>query len=146
MVVEHARLRMTAMFRFLQSWTPGRPGTAAGVHLSVVVLLGVPHGMRQRTETAADRHAGARQVPATSAASASLNDRKWLTSREYFRQLVDVYPQSPYRADAKLGIGDTYHRRGNARIVLLGNQRVSRVPRRTTPRTVARTTHSTSSA
>jgi outer membrane protein assembly factor BamD len=40
--------------------------------------------------------------------TAALNDRKWLTSREYFRQLVDVYPQSPYRADAKLGIGDTY--------------------------------------
>lgn len=38
----------------------------------------------------------------------ALNARKWLTSREYFRQLVDSYPQSPYRADAKLGIGDTY--------------------------------------
>src|SRR5688572_7296843 len=38
----------------------------------------------------------------------SLNDRKWLRAREYFRQLVDTYPQSPYRADAKLGIGDSY--------------------------------------
>ena len=38
----------------------------------------------------------------------TLIDKKWLTAREYFRQLVDVYPQSPYRADAKLGIGDTY--------------------------------------
>src|SRR3989304_5117092 len=38
----------------------------------------------------------------------TLNARKWLTSREYFRQLVDSYPQSRYRADAKLGIGDTY--------------------------------------
>ena len=38
----------------------------------------------------------------------SLNDRKWLTSREYFRHLVDSYPQSQYRADAKLGIADTY--------------------------------------
>lgn len=38
----------------------------------------------------------------------ALNDRKWLTSREYFRQLMDTYPQSPYRADAKLGMGDTY--------------------------------------
>jgi len=38
----------------------------------------------------------------------SLTDRKWLTSREYFRQIVDSYPQSPYRADAKLGIGDSY--------------------------------------
>lgn len=38
----------------------------------------------------------------------SLTDRKWLRAREYFRQLVDTYPQSPYRADAKLGIGDSY--------------------------------------
>lgn len=38
----------------------------------------------------------------------ALNAKKWLTAREYFRQLVDTYPQSPYRFDAKLGIGDTY--------------------------------------
>jgi outer membrane assembly lipoprotein YfiO len=38
----------------------------------------------------------------------ALNQKKWLTSREYFRQLVDSYPQSMYRADAKLGVGDTY--------------------------------------
>jgi outer membrane protein assembly factor BamD len=38
----------------------------------------------------------------------NLNRRRWIVSREYFRQLVDSYPQSPYRADAKLGIGDTY--------------------------------------
>ena len=38
----------------------------------------------------------------------ALNARRWLTAREYFRQLVDTYPQSPFRADAKLGIGDTY--------------------------------------
>jgi outer membrane protein assembly factor BamD len=40
--------------------------------------------------------------------SEQLNARHWLTAREYFRQLVDSYPQSPYRADAKLGVGDTY--------------------------------------
>ncbi len=37
-----------------------------------------------------------------------LNKRRWLTSREYFRQLMDSYPQSIYRADAKLGLADTY--------------------------------------
>ena len=30
----------------------------------------------------------------------ALNERKWLTAREYYRQLVDEYPQSPYRAHA----------------------------------------------
>lgn len=37
-----------------------------------------------------------------------LNDKDWFTAREYFRQLVDSYPQSVYRGDAKLGVGDTY--------------------------------------
>ena len=39
---------------------------------------------------------------------ANLEKRKWLTAREYFRRLVDGYPQSTYRAEAKLGIGDSY--------------------------------------
>ena len=35
-------------------------------------------------------------------------DRKWLNAREYLRNLVDNYPQSPFRPDAKLALGDTY--------------------------------------
>lgn len=38
----------------------------------------------------------------------ALNKKKWVTAREFFRELVDTYTQSPYRPDAKLGIGDTY--------------------------------------
>src|SRR5215207_5848998 len=49
-----------------------------------------------------------------------LNDRKWLTAREYFRQLIDVYPQSSYRADAKLGVGDTYLGEGTTEAFVLG--------------------------
>jgi outer membrane protein assembly factor BamD len=52
--------------------------------------------------------------------SEALNERKWLTAREYFRQLVDVYPQSLFRADAKLGIGDTYIGEGTAEAFVLG--------------------------
>ena len=37
-----------------------------------------------------------------------LDKRKWLTAREFFRQILDTYVQSPYRPDAKLGVGDTY--------------------------------------
>jgi outer membrane protein assembly factor BamD len=40
--------------------------------------------------------------------TAELDDKDWFTAREYFRQLVDSYPQSQYRGDAKLGVGDTY--------------------------------------
>src|SRR5688500_11562969 len=35
-------------------------------------------------------------------------ERDWLDAREYFRQVVDNYPGSPLRADAKLGVGDSY--------------------------------------
>lgn len=38
----------------------------------------------------------------------ALADRKWFQAREYFKRLVDGFPQSPHREDAKLGIGDTY--------------------------------------
>jgi outer membrane protein assembly factor BamD len=38
----------------------------------------------------------------------NLDKKRWLVAREYFRQLIDSYPQSEYRADAKLGLGDTY--------------------------------------
>ena len=40
--------------------------------------------------------------------AAAIADRKWYTAREYYQQLVDGYPQSPLRADAKLGLGDAY--------------------------------------
>jgi outer membrane protein assembly factor BamD len=43
-----------------------------------------------------------------------LNKNHWLTAREYFRQLMDSYPQSTYRADAKLGLADTYLGEGSA--------------------------------
>jgi outer membrane protein assembly factor BamD len=38
----------------------------------------------------------------------SLEKHRWLTAREYFRRILDTYPQSNYRPDAKLGIGDSY--------------------------------------
>jgi outer membrane protein assembly factor BamD len=39
--------------------------------------------------------------------SEALDKKKWVTAREYFRQIVEGYPQSTYRGDAKLGVGDT---------------------------------------
>jgi outer membrane protein assembly factor BamD len=37
-----------------------------------------------------------------------LKERHWVQAREYFRQIVDNYPQSQFRPDAKLAVGDTY--------------------------------------
>ena len=49
----------------------------------------------------------------------ALNERKWFTAREYFRQLVDSYPQSTFRADAKLGMADSYLGEGTLEAQLL---------------------------
>jgi outer membrane protein assembly factor BamD len=46
-------------------------------------------------------------------------EKKWLQSREYYRNLVDNYPQSPYRPDAKLALGDTFISDGGTENLLL---------------------------
>ena len=67
--------------------------------------------------TAAACAAGRRGVPAGTVlpdkflfdkGTEALGNKKWLTAREFFREIVDTYTQSPYRPDAKLGLGDTY--------------------------------------
>jgi outer membrane protein assembly factor BamD len=37
----------------------------------------------------------------------ALGKKKWMQAREYFQTIVETYPQSPHRADAKLGVGDS---------------------------------------
>ena len=38
----------------------------------------------------------------------ALTAKKWASARQYFSKLLEGYPQSQYRADAKLGVGDSY--------------------------------------
>ncbi len=45
--------------------------------------------------------------------------KRWIQAREYYKRLVDTYPQSPYRQDAKLGIGDAYLKEGRSDSVVL---------------------------
>ncbi|MBI3490659.1 MAG: outer membrane protein assembly factor BamD [Acidobacteria bacterium] len=51
--------------------------------------------------------------------TAALGAKKWLTAREFFKQVVETYTQSPYRPDAKLGIGDTYLGEGTSEALVL---------------------------
>ncbi len=49
----------------------------------------------------------------------SLDKKRWMTAREYFRRLIDGYPQSELRPDAKLGVGDSYLGEGTTETLLL---------------------------
>jgi outer membrane protein assembly factor BamD len=51
-----------------------------------------------------------------------LAKKNWITAREYFRRLVDSYPQSELKADAKLGIADSYVGEKGASYVLAVNE------------------------
>lgn len=49
----------------------------------------------------------------------ALNKRRWYVAREFFRQLLDNYPQSPYRPHAKLGLADAYLGEGTVETQIL---------------------------
>lgn len=78
--------------------------------------------------TAACASSGRRSVPAGTLrpdqflfdrGTEELNEKNWLTAREFFRQLTETYTQSPLRPDAKLAIGDTYLGEGSAESYVL---------------------------
>jgi outer membrane protein assembly factor BamD len=52
--------------------------------------------------------------------TALLAKKNWLTAREYFRRIVDSYPQSTYRTEAKLGVGDSYLGEGSIGALIMG--------------------------
>ena len=83
---------------------------------------------------AASTACGARQTglpPGTAQPDRYLSERgmealqmeEWANARTYFQQLVDGYPQSPFRPDAKLGVGDAYLGEGSTEsFVLAANE------------------------
>src|SRR5262245_38768328 len=51
---------------------------------------------------------------------AELNEKHWLTAREFFKQVTETYTQSPLRPEAKLAIGDTYLGENTPESLVLG--------------------------
>lgn len=49
----------------------------------------------------------------------AMQKEQWLNARSYFQQVVDSYPQSAVRPDAKLGIADTYLGEGGTEALVL---------------------------
>ncbi len=57
---------------------------------------GIPTGTQQPDRYLYDR------------GTAEASSKHWLNARQYFQQVIDNYPQSPFRPDAKLALGDAY--------------------------------------
>jgi outer membrane protein assembly factor BamD len=56
-------------------------------------------------------------------ANDAIKRERWADVRKYFQQIVDNYPQSALRPDAKLGVGDSYlNEGGEANLVLAENE------------------------
>jgi outer membrane assembly lipoprotein YfiO len=53
-------------------------------------------------------------------ADEAMKKKRWADAREYYRQVVDNYPQSPLRPDAKLGMGETYLSEGSTEALVMG--------------------------
>lgn len=49
-----------------------------------------------------------------------LAKKNWISAREYFRRIVDTYPRSAYREEAKLGIGDSFIGEGRIESLIMG--------------------------
>jgi outer membrane protein assembly factor BamD len=91
--------------------------------LVILLLLGASVGV-----AACGGGAGRVQIPPGTAQAdeflytrgqEQFNQRRWVSAREYFRQIVDNYPQSAYRPDAKLAVGDTFIGEGSTEALLL---------------------------
>ena len=52
-------------------------------------------------------------------ATEEVKQEDWIDARTYFQQIVDNYPQSPLRPDAKLGVGDAYLAEGGTESLVL---------------------------
>lgn len=96
MVVVHTGARVVSRLRSKLPWRP-----AAALLLVLITACGSAPKKPPVGTLEPDKFLWERGTQA-------LNQKKWYTAREFFRQLVDSYPQSTYRADAKLGVGDTY--------------------------------------
>lgn len=95
-----------------------RIGFRVGLQITVLVIAATLAGCAAKTNALPPGTADADKF-LFDRGTETAKDRKWLQSREYFRNLVDNYPQSPFRPDAKLALGDTYISDGGTENLLL---------------------------
>ena len=102
-------------------WDFGSSGfrISGGFRIVVLVLATTVAGCAAKSNTMAPGTAEADKF-LFDRGTESAKEKKWLQAREYFRNLVDNYPQSPFRPDAKLALGDTFIADGGTENLLLG--------------------------
>ncbi len=88
--------------------------------LRLLVLAGGAGGLCRQIQTRCRRASADADKFLFDRGTETAKEKKWLQAREYFRNLVDNYPQSPFRPDAKLALGDTYIADGGTENLLLG--------------------------
>ena len=102
-------------------WDFGSSGLrlSSGLRIGVVVLMTALAGACAEKSAAITPGQADADKFLFDRGTAAASDEKWLDAREYFRNLVDNYPQSPFRPDAKLALGDTYISDGGTENLLL---------------------------
>jgi len=101
MVEKHVKLRrLGAIAVAAAALTLAACSTGAG-------RRGVPPGTTQPDQYLFDK------------GQAALAQKKWITAREFFKQVDENYAQSPLRPDAKLAVGDTYLGEGSSEALVL---------------------------
>jgi len=91
---------------------------SSGLRIAVLVIAALVAGCAEKSKALPAGTADADKF-LFDRGTATAKDKKWLQAREYFRNLVDNYPQSPFRPDAKLALGDTYISDGGTENLLL---------------------------
>ncbi len=83
------------------------PRPSRRLHVCAALLLAVAAACASKSETIPPGTAQPDRF-LLERGQAELKEENWLNAREYFSQIVDNYPQSPLRPEAKLGVGETY--------------------------------------
>jgi len=92
---------------------------SSGLLFVVLALAAALAGCAEKTPTVQPGQADADKF-LFDRGTESAKNKKWVNAREYFRNLVDNYPQSAFRPDAKLALGDTYIGEDTTESLLLG--------------------------
>lgn len=94
----------------MHRWTHGRP--LSGIHFLAAIIL---VSSMNCAPTVYDNIPEGHPEPDTylyETGQAAMEDRKWFRARALFRRIVDTFPQSSYRFDAKIELGRTYFLQG----------------------------------